>query len=55
VLAAGELGPALEHRVEPASLDRHRRNTWAMGTWGSLAMPARFPMAQLSRLIAQGG
>ena len=46
------LGPALERSVEPANLDRYRKNSWAMGTWGSLAVPAIFPLVQLSLLIA---
>lgn len=46
------LGPALERSVEPAGLDRYRRTAWAMGTWGSLAVPATFPLVQLSILIA---
>lgn len=46
------LGPALERGVEPAGLERYRKNAWAMGTWGSLAVPATFPLVQLSILIA---
>ncbi|MBS0360577.1 MAG: hypothetical protein JSR98_04290 [Proteobacteria bacterium] len=46
------LGPALERSVDPANLDRYRRRTWAMGAVGSLAVPAIFPLVQLSLLIA---
>ncbi len=46
------LGPAVEGWVKPADVGRYRRNAFAMGLWGSLAVPATFPLVQLSLLIA---
>jgi hypothetical protein len=45
------LGPAIEGWIKPADVDRYRRNAFAMGCWGSLAVPAIFPLVQLSLLI----
>ncbi len=47
------LGPAVEAWVRPADIDRYRRTAYAMGCWGSLAVPAIFPLVQLSMLISQ--
>lgn len=49
------LGPAVEGWIRPADVDRYRRNAFAMGCWGSLAVPAVFPLTQLSLLIAHSG
>jgi len=46
------LGPAVEGWVKPADVDRYRRNAFAMGLWGSLIVPATFPLVQLAMLIA---
>ncbi|HZZ67859.1 MAG TPA: hypothetical protein VFE18_06780 [Phenylobacterium sp.] len=46
------LGPAIEAWVKPAEVDRYRRTTFAMGLWGSLLVPATFPLVQLALLIA---
>jgi hypothetical protein len=46
------LGPAVEAWVKPAEVDRYRRNAFAMGLWGSLLVPATFPLVQLAMLIA---
>jgi hypothetical protein len=46
------LGPAVEGWVKPANIDRYRTNAFAMGLWGSLAVPALFPLVQLAMLIA---
>jgi hypothetical protein len=46
------LGPAVEGWVKPADVARYRRNAYAMGRWGSLAVPFCFPMVQLAMLIA---
>ncbi|MFI4951096.1 MAG: hypothetical protein ACHP7A_08685 [Caulobacterales bacterium] len=48
------LGPAIEGWVKPADVGLYRRNAYAMGLWGSLAVPAIFPLVQLSILIAHG-
>ena len=48
------LGPAVEAWVKPADVGRYRRNAYAMGLWGSLAVPAIFPLVQLSLLVAHG-
>ena len=46
------LGPAVEGWARPADVARYRRTAYAMGLWGSLAVPAIFPLVQLSMLIA---
>ena len=46
------LGPGLEGSVKPQDVARYRRTAYAMGLWGSLAVPAIFPLVQLSLLIA---
>ena len=47
------LGPAVESWVRPADVDQYRRNAFAMGYWGSLLVPAVFPLTQLGMLIAK--
>ena len=47
------LGPAVEAWVKPADVDHYRRNAFAMGNWGSLIVPASFPLMQLAMLIAK--
>jgi len=47
------LGPAVEGWVKPPELARYRRTAWAMGLWGSLAVPFIFPLVQLATLIAK--
>jgi hypothetical protein len=46
------LGPALEGWVSPKDVPVYRRTAYAMGFWGSLVVPAIFPLVQLSLLIA---
>ena len=46
------LGPAVEAWLRPADVGRYRRNAFAMGLWGSLLVPATFPLVQLAMLIA---
>ena len=46
------LGPGLEGSVKPQDVARYRRTAYAMGLWGSLAVPALFPLVQFSLLIA---
>nr|MEA2797694.1 hypothetical protein [Phenylobacterium sp.] len=46
------LGPAVEGWVKPVDVERYRKNAYAMGLWGSLAVPAVFPLVQLAMLIA---
>ncbi|HLZ75373.1 hypothetical protein [Phenylobacterium sp.] len=46
------LGPAVEAWVKPADVGRYRKTAFAMGLWGSLLVPATFPLAQLAMLIA---
>jgi hypothetical protein len=45
------LGPAIEGWVKPADVERYRKNAFAMGLWGSLVVPAVFPLVQLAMLI----
>ena len=46
------LGPGLEGSVKPADVERYRKTAFSMGLWGSLAVPALFPLVQLALLIA---
>lgn len=46
------LGPAVEGWVKPADVDRYRRTAFAMGLWGSFAVPFLFPLVQLAMLVA---
>ncbi|HEX3365194.1 hypothetical protein [Phenylobacterium sp.] len=46
------LGPAVEGWARPADVDHYRRNAYAMGLWGSFAVPFVFPLVQLAMLIA---
>ena len=48
------LGPAVEGWARPADVGRYRRNAYAMGLWGSFAVPFAFPLVQLAMLIANG-
>jgi hypothetical protein len=49
------LGPAVEGWIRPADVDRYRKTAFAMGLWGSLIVPAIFPLVQLAMLIAHSG
>jgi hypothetical protein len=46
------LGPAIEAWLKPADVGRYRKTAFSMGLWGSLAVPALFPLVQLGVLIA---
>jgi hypothetical protein len=46
------LGPAVEAWVKPTDVDRYRKAAFAMGFWGSLLVPAIFPLVQLGVLLA---
>ena len=46
------LGPTLEGSVRPHDVDRYRKTTFAMRFWGSLLVPAIFPLVQFGMLIA---
>jgi hypothetical protein len=49
------LGPAVEGWIKPANVERYRKTAFAMGLWGSLIVPATFPLVQLAMLIAHSG
>jgi hypothetical protein len=49
------LGPIMESLVKPEDPERYRRTTWAMGFWGSIALPFVVPLVALAGLIAQSG
>ena len=49
------LGPAVEAWVRPADVGRYRRTAFVMGLWGSLVVPAIFPLVQLAMLIGHAG
>jgi hypothetical protein len=46
------LGPAIESWAKPTDVGRYRRTAYGMGVWGSLLVPAAFPLLQLALLIA---
>jgi hypothetical protein len=46
------LGPAVEGWTKPADPDAFRRRAYALGLWGSLIVPATFPLVQLAMLVA---
>jgi hypothetical protein len=48
------LGPAVEAWVKPADLGRYRRTAFAMGLWGSFAVPFVFPLVNLAVLVGKG-
>ena len=48
------LGPAIEGWVRPVEVERYRKTAFAMGLWGSLLVPAIFPLAQFAQLLAHG-
>jgi hypothetical protein len=47
------LGPAVESWARPADVMGYRRTAYAMGLWGSLIVPAIFPLVQLAALIGR--
>ena len=49
------LGPAVEGWIRPADVGRYRATAFGMGLWGSLVVPALFPLVQLAMLIAHSG
>jgi hypothetical protein len=48
------LGPAMEAWVRPSDVSRFRQTTFSMGLWGSLLVPAIFPLVQLGMLVSHG-
>lgn len=47
-------GATVESVVAPADRDGFRRGAYALGYWGSLALPFLFPLLNLAGLIAHG-
>lgn len=45
------LGPTVESWVRPAGVAAYRRAAFAMGLWGSFALPFALPLANLALLI----
>ena len=45
------LGPTVEGWVRPAGVAGYRRTAFAMGLWGSVALPFVLPLANLALLI----
>jgi hypothetical protein len=45
------LGPAVEGWIRPANVAGYRRAAFAMGLWGSFALPFAMPAANLALLI----
>ena len=48
------LGATVEKTVSPMGRDAYRRRAWAMGFWGSVALPFLFPLANFCMLLGQG-
>lgn len=48
------IGPLGEAWLKPADPQSYRRTAFAMGLWGSVALPFLFPLANLSSLVANG-
>lgn len=48
------VGPLGEAWLKPADPARYRSTAFAMGLWGSIALPFLFPLVNLSSLIAHG-
>jgi hypothetical protein len=49
------IGPLGEAWLKPAEPQRYRDTAYAMGFWGSVALPFVFPLAVLAELIASAG
>ncbi|HZZ36545.1 MAG TPA: hypothetical protein VFE03_12525 [Caulobacteraceae bacterium] len=49
------IGPALEAWMRPAEPERYRKTAFALGFWGSIALPFAFPAIILAMLIGGGG
>lgn len=49
------LGPIAEALMKPSDVARYRQTTYAMGFWGSIALPFVFPALNLAALIGQTG
>jgi hypothetical protein len=49
------LGPWTEKVAKPEDVAQFRRNAWAMGFYGSMAVPFLFPLLNLAMLIATSG
>ena len=49
------LGPTVEGWIRPASVAGYRRTAFAMGLWGSFALPFVLPLANLALLIGGKG
>ena len=49
------LGPFGESVLRPADVGHFRRTAYAMGFWGSVALPFLFPLINLASLIGSPG
>jgi len=49
------LGAISESIIKPADVDAFRRSAFALGFWGSLAVPFLFPLTNLAMLLIGGG
>ena len=45
------LGPTVEGWIRPTGVSAYRRTAFAMGLWGSFALPFALPLANLALLI----
>ncbi len=45
------IGPALEAWLKPADPTAFRKSAYALGFWGSLALPFAFPLVNVAMLI----
>ncbi|MEI7932985.1 MAG: hypothetical protein WCI21_08025 [Alphaproteobacteria bacterium] len=49
------LGPWTERVTKPADVDGYRKTAWALGLYGSIAVPFIFPLLNFAMLIGQSG
>lgn len=48
------LGVLTESIVKPLDVDQFRERTWAIGFWGSIALPFLFPLLAFALFLASG-
>lgn len=49
------LGVLTESIARPEDIDHFRERTWAIGFWGSIALPFLFPLAVFALFLASSG
>ena len=49
------LGVVLERFIQPDDIAFYRERAWALGFWGSIALPFLFPLGTYAVLLASSG